>query len=119
MNTTIELLKKKYDFPAMFARCGNPIITVIPLTGGQPGFSSYTPDGIDTTMDYWEMAMTIASAGDSELEAEAKERLRQIRLDLEQVLAVFNPQTHRMIIKLDIYHFELCIEKAPQPDGSG
>jgi hypothetical protein len=102
MNTTIELLKKKYDFPAMFARCGNPIITVIPLTG-----------------DYWEMAMTIASAGDSELEAEAKERLRQIRLDLEQVLAVFNPQTHRMIIKLDIYHFELCIEKAPQPDGSG
>jgi hypothetical protein len=45
-----------------------------------------------------------------ELETEARERLQQIRLHLAAALDVFNPQTQRMIVKCDIYNFELCVE---------
>jgi hypothetical protein len=117
MSKSIEQLKKKYDFQAMFERCGNPIITVIPFTGGPPAFSSCQPDRIEATMDNWETAMTIASDGDSELHAESKERLRQIRLHLAEVLAIFNTGTERMIVKLDINQFELCVEMLPSAKG--
>jgi hypothetical protein len=110
MSTTIEELKKTYDFPAMFDRCGNPIITVVPFTGGPPAFASYQPDRIEAMLDNWEVATTIASDGDLELEVEAKERLQQIRRDLAAELAVFDPSTQRMIVKCDIHNFELCVE---------
>lgn len=117
MTPTIETLKKTFDFPAMFASSGHPIITVIPFTGTQPAFTSCSPDRIEAMIDNWEKAATIASGDDSELQSEARERIQQLRMDLAEVLAVFSPQTQRMIIKLDLHNFELCMEAIPSAEG--
>jgi hypothetical protein len=107
---TIASLKKKYDFPAMFAKSGKPIITVMQFSKSQPRFASVSKDKLKDTIDKWVAVADCVTCDSPDDGPEVKERAQQIRSDIEAALEIFDPAQQRMIIKFDLYNFEMCVE---------